>query len=200
MKIISLYLALFLGTILAATDAAPRGSDKAAETPSLRQLKGGKGGGKGGGEITTLPVSEGGDSKGGDSKGGDGKTGEIECEGEDCGDDAVGHAESAELFCQILETFDTMGRDGNGDGLHWSALCDGYDAWDMVLCPPPESVEAICLENKPYNNRAVKTNWCIPLFGSIEDVDRSADCIKFCTNFVSEARGGCCNIDCGDEN
>jgi hypothetical protein len=158
MKIISLYLALFLGTILVTTDAAPRGSDKALGKPSLRHLN---------------------------------------------DYDAEGHAEFAELTCNILETFDNLGRDENNirqkDGLVWSPLCDDFNPLDPLLCPFPDNVAGICSEKKPYENPAAKEWWCMPLYGVIEDVDRRNDCIKYCTNYVSEARGGCCNIDCGEE-
>jgi uncharacterized surface protein with fasciclin (FAS1) repeats len=206
MKIISLYLALFLGTILVTTDAAPRGSNKASGKPSLRHLKGGKGSGEivsidesGGGEIVTIEESGSGEiSPIDDSEGG-----VSDCEDCDDDNDAEGHAEFAELTCKILETFDNLGRDENNirqrDGLVWSTLCDDFNPLDTLLCPFPENVEAICSEKKPYENPAAKEWWCTPLYGVIEDVDRRNDCIKYCTNYVSEARGGCCNIDCGEE-
>jgi hypothetical protein len=103
------------------------------------------------------------------------------------------------LTCNILETFDNLGRNGNGHRPEWSALCDGHNPSAAPLCPFPDNVAGICSEKKPYENPAAKEWWCMPLYGVIEDVDRRNDCIKYCTNYVSEARGGCCNIDCGEE-
>jgi hypothetical protein len=88
MKIIFFYLALFIGTIVATTDAAPRGPDNALGKPSLPHLKGGKGkggvgmgkggkgkGGKGKGGMTKGGTGKGGTGKGGTGKGGMGKGG-----------------------------------------------------------------------------------------------------------------------------
>jgi hypothetical protein len=104
----------------------------------------------------------------------------------------------AEFTCKIFEVFDNMGRNENNpieDGLNWDTLCDDFAPMDAFLCPYGEYVDAICLASKPLNNPAVKNNWCIPIFGVIKDVGRRNDCIKFCTNYVSDARGGCCDID-----
>jgi hypothetical protein len=116
--------------------------------------------------------------------------------------DDIEAAETAELMCKILETFDNLGRKQNArdgfPGLDWSPLCDDFEPLDGFLCPTEVAVVAICSAKKPYENPAVKKNWCHPLFRMIEDSDsdRYGDCMKFCTKYVSAARGGCCAIDC----
>jgi hypothetical protein len=166
MQLLSMYLALFLATILATTDAVARGSkntvaardeDLVDPRPSFREL----------GFFI---------------------------------EDSF-----AELTCKMLETFDNMGRDENkfGVGLNWAPLCDDFDPLDDYLCPGEEEVADICLAKLPLENPAVRKNWCIPVFGAIEDLDRRTDCIKFCTNYVSAARGDCCGsgiaVACGIE-
>jgi hypothetical protein len=90
-----------------------------------------------------------------------------------------------------------------GVGLNWAPLCDDFDPLDDYLCPGEEEVADICLAKLPLENPAVRNNWCIPVFGAIEDLDRRTDCIKFCTNYVSAARGDCCGsgiaVACGIE-
>jgi hypothetical protein len=104
---------------------------------------------------------------------------------------------AAEVMCETLETFEGLGRGVNNirnkDGLDWSH-CGGTED----LCPTEDAVEAICLAKSPLLNPAVKKNWCIPTFASIGDEDRRTDCVKWCTNYVSAARGDCCDIssDC----
>jgi hypothetical protein len=111
----------------------------------------------------------------------------------------------AELTCKILETFDSLGRGeyrvARGP-LAWDHICADFEPWDEFLCPKAESMAEICSAKKPLENPAVKKNWCIPnYYGVIEDAERLDDCIKFCTHFVSAARGDCCGsgiaIDCG---
>jgi hypothetical protein len=153
MQLVPMYLALFLGTILATTEAT-RDEDLVDPRPSFREL---------------------------------------------------GYSEGSfvELTCNILETFDDLGRKENrlpGKGLVWDHLCDEFDPLDEYLCPFGDTVEAICSATFPLKNPAVKKNWCIPFFGPIEDEERRNECIKFCTIYVSAARGDCCGIDsaCGD--
>ncbi len=53
----------------------------------------------------------------------------------------------AELTCNMLETFDNMGRDENnllGGGLAWDPLCDDFDPLDDYLCPQGEFLDDIC--------------------------------------------------------
>ena len=107
-------------------------------------------------------------------------------------------AADAEAMCTSLETFDGLGRGENNrpadagfPGLDWSHCGGGNN-----LCPTEDAVAAICSAKEPLENPAVKKNWCIPSFAIIEDVGRRTDCVKWCTNYVSVARGDCCNIDC----
>jgi hypothetical protein len=108
--------------------------------------------------------------------------------------------ETAELMCKILETFDNLGRKQNArdgfPGLDWSPLCDDFQPLDEFLCPTEDAVAAICSAKNPDKNPAVQNNWCLPFFAFIDGDERRGDCIKFCTNYVSTARGGCCDIDC----
>jgi hypothetical protein len=108
--------------------------------------------------------------------------------------------ETADLLCKILETFDNLGRKQNArdsfPGLDWSPLCDDFQPLDEFLCPTEDAVAAICSAKNPDKNPAVQQNWCLPFFGIIAGDERRGDCIKFCTNYVSTARGGCCDIDC----
>jgi hypothetical protein len=105
-----------------------------------------------------------------------------------------------ELSCNIYETFDNMGRDENNirqrDGLVWEPLCDDFDPVDPYVCPPPSIVAQICAAKLPYESPAVRKAWCIPMMSYFGDEERRDDCIKYCTNYVSADRGGCCNIEC----
>jgi uncharacterized surface protein with fasciclin (FAS1) repeats len=109
-------------------------------------------------------------------------------------------AVAAEDMCKSLETFDNMGRGENNDnivaGLSWIPLCDDFEPLNDSLCPTENAVAAICSAEKPYENPAVRKNWCHPLFELIEDSDRYDSCMTFCTNYVSAARGGCCDFRC----
>jgi hypothetical protein len=106
---------------------------------------------------------------------------------------------SAEFTCNILETFDNLGpiekNNIAGGGLDWSPPCDAFELWDKYLCPQEEELKAIRSAKFPLKNPAVKKNWCIPIYGEMEDAERRDDCIKFCTNFVSAARGDCCGVE-----
>jgi hypothetical protein len=108
--------------------------------------------------------------------------------------------ETAEFMCKILETFDNLGRKQNArdgfPGLDWSPLCDDFQPLDEFLCPTEDAVAAICSAKNPDKNPAVKKNWCLPFFEVITGDERRGDCVKFCTNYVSTDRGGCCDIDC----
>jgi hypothetical protein len=107
---------------------------------------------------------------------------------------------TAELMCKILETFDNLGRKQNArdgfPGLDWSPLCDDFQPLDAFLCPTDDAVSLICSAKNPDKNPAVRENWCRPVFAFIDGDERRGDCIKFCTNYVSNARGGCCDIGC----
>jgi hypothetical protein len=176
MRLLPMYLALFFGTLLATTaDAAPRGSKEDDDSPSLgriRMLMGGKDDGKNDGPKKPKPLDE--------------------------------HKYSdAESTCNMLEVYDNMGHDENkmvrADGeIKWKRLCDDFQPVDHMLCPTADAVAAICAAKVPDLNPAVKNAWCIPMYGMMEPVERSDECIKYCTNFISAAKGGCCDIDCGD--
>jgi hypothetical protein len=114
---------------------------------------------------------------------------------------------AAEAMCNTLEMFDGLGRGENNKptadgfpGLDWTH-CDGNNSPNEDLCPTEDAVTAICSAKNPLKNPAVKKNWCIPTFAIIDDDDRRADCVKWCTNYVSAARGDCCDIsiDCSSE-
>jgi hypothetical protein len=158
MQLLPMYLALFLGTILATSEASRDHEDLIDPRPSFREL-------------------------------------------------GYYSEDFVELTCNMLETFDSLGRNENRlpeGGLVWDHLCDEFDPLDEYLCPTEGFVEAICSANKPFENPAVKKNWCIPVFGAIEDTVRRNDCIKFCTIYVSAARGDCCGIGpigsvCGED-
>jgi hypothetical protein len=190
MQLLPMYLAFLFGTALLATttDAAPRGSKKDDDSPSL-------------GRIRMLMVGKhvGGntDTDAGTKNGGPKKMPKP------LDDDDDANLPDAESTCNILEAFDNMGHDENkmvrADGqIKWKRLCDDFDSVDQMLCPTDDAVAAICAYQVPHNNPAVKHAWCIPVYGMMEDTERSAQCIKYCTNYVSAAKGGCCDIDCGD--
>jgi len=46
------------------------------------------------------------------------------------------------------------------------------------------------------NNKAVKKRYCEPLFRDICDDEERDLCIRGCIQYVSEAQGGCCDIEC----
>ena len=99
------------------------------------------------------------------------------------------------LSCHILYSQNNLRAKDGFPGLTWSPLCDEFDPLDDFLCPTEDAVGAICSANKPYENPAVLKNYCIPTFSILES-DRGDECIMFCANYVSAARGGCCDIDC----
>jgi hypothetical protein len=203
MQLLFMYLALFFGTLLTdTTDAAPRGLKKDDDPPSLGRIRKLKVGKHSGVEVeakiytigieplqlidTTVQVRKNGGPK---------KPKPL--------DDS--NFPDAESTCDMLEAFDNRRHDENkmevtdGHG-KWKVLCDGFRSMDHMFCPTDEAVTAICAEDKfPHHSPAVKNVWCIPMFGMIKDTERRDDCIKYCTNYVSTARGGCCDVDCGDD-
>jgi hypothetical protein len=110
--------------------------------------------------------------------------------------DSVAELAAAEAMCTTLETFDGLGRGENKKGLDWTH-CDGNNnSPNEDLCPTNDAVAAICSAKNPLLNPAVKKNWCIPSFAILDNDDRRADCVLWCTNYVSAARGDCCDMDC----
>jgi hypothetical protein len=179
MKLLSMSLALFLGTILVTTDAAPRGLNKDDNSVSLGRFLMGMGNKDSGGKT-------------------DDKTGAEDDKTDDC--EGLDYSFFAESTCSMLESFENMGSDENRitvDGRQsWSQLCDDFEPINEFVCPTEDAVAAICSAKFPDENPAVQKNWCIPAFEMLEDEERRDDCIKFCTDYVSAARGGCCDIDC----
>ena len=108
--------------------------------------------------------------------------------------------ELVHALCDMWEVFNEMGRHENRDlnNPHWSSLCDDFESLDKYLCPPRELVEeAICTHTRPYLDPAVRTRYCQPLTSYIVDHDSFRDkCVSWCTNYVSHARGNCCEIGC----
>lgn len=101
-----------------------------------------------------------------------------------------------EVVCDMLQAFERNGRDENqlGDMPDWPPLCDDFESIDKYVCP--SSFEQICSHSRPHLNPAVRINYCEPLFAGMEDLDRRDECTHFCINFVSQDRGGCCDIQC----
>ena len=199
MKLVSVYLALFLTTILLVTaDAAPRGlkaktvdHTKTVAHHLMHRHKKGADDDDDDDMVSPPPQEKESDTA-------------LEEEDSDCvpveeGDDNAA-IEFAVLACMVLETFDHMGRRENNDrsiaGLSWELLCDDFESVDELICPTDEAVDGICSHKNPHLNPAVKEFWCIPVFEVIEDGDLRAECIKHCVNYVSNARGDCCGLSC----
>jgi hypothetical protein len=189
MQLLPMYLALFFGTLLTTTtttDAAPRGSNRDDDSRSLDRIR--------------MLMME--------SKYTyvEGNTAVVRVVGKNGGKKPKGPDSTfpdAEIItCNMLEAFDNMGHDENkllrADGqVKWRRLCDDFDSFDQMVCPDADAVAAICASRFPKKNPAIKNAWCIPVYGMMEPVERRDECIKYCTNYVSADRGGCCDIDCG---
>jgi len=113
--------------------------------------------------------------------------------------------DAANFMCKLFESFDNLGRHENNDksvpGLAWSTICDDLEGLDPVLCPTSDEADAICADGKfPDLNPAVRKYYCEPLLEPLlSDNTPTAwydDCLLYCTNFVSNARGGCCELEC----
>mmetsp|Transcript_573 Transcript_573/g.1092 ORF Transcript_573/g.1092 Transcript_573/m.1092 type:complete len:233 (-) Transcript_573:28-726(-) len=102
------------------------------------------------------------------------------------------------LLCAMFETFDLNGRYENNDrtipGFEWPTLCDDFEPLDPYLCPWDDVVDAICDRPHPDSNNAMRLGYCEPIASFIVDNDEYRDgCIKWCINYVSQNRGGCCD-------
>lgn len=113
---------------------------------------------------------------------------------------SVGTSTHAEFLCLLFEVFDELGRHENNDkdipGLDWSSICDDMEGLDPYLCPSNATVQNLCSQaGRPELNPAIKAYYCIPLLQEINSTistERFEDCVLYCTNYVSPARGGCC--------
>lgn len=106
-----------------------------------------------------------------------------------------------ETLCLILETFDNLGRKENNPpapGLNWDTLCDDFEPLAGILCPDAKDQKDICEHKHPELNPAVKEHYCGPLMDGLVG-DRFEECRLYCINYVSNARGGCCEIECDDD-
>jgi hypothetical protein len=106
-----------------------------------------------------------------------------------------------EDICRLFQVFDNMGRDENNDptiaGFEWFDLCDDFDPLDSWLCPSDTVVqEGICSHKRPRLNPAIRLHYCGPLLESLTDETLRESCETWCTNYVSQDRGDCCDIAC----
>ena len=109
--------------------------------------------------------------------------------------------EDAEDLCTLLEVFDNMGRYENNDksipGFEWRDLCDDFHPLNHWLCPSESIVQTgICNHPRPWLNPAIRLHYCAPLLESLPVGPRRDACETWCTNYVSQDRGDCCEIKC----
>mmetsp|Transcript_7324 Transcript_7324/g.9971 ORF Transcript_7324/g.9971 Transcript_7324/m.9971 type:complete len:159 (-) Transcript_7324:313-789(-) len=103
-----------------------------------------------------------------------------------------GSSVDLDLMCAIFQTFQHVKSEV---GLH--AACPLFDHMDETLCPNEEVVQDICSPPYlPHLNPAVKFEHCKPLFEEMSDVERKAQCVRYCINYVSKDRGDCCEFEC----
>ena len=110
-------------------------------------------------------------------------------------------AEDVEDFCTLLEVFDNMGRFENNDksipGFEWPDLCDDFRPFNDWLCPSETIVQTgICNHPRPYLNPAIRLHYCASLLKSLPAGPRRESCETWCTNYVSQDRGNCCDLEC----
>mmetsp|Transcript_21936 Transcript_21936/g.32306 ORF Transcript_21936/g.32306 Transcript_21936/m.32306 type:complete len:184 (-) Transcript_21936:265-816(-) len=118
-----------------------------------------------------------------------------------------------EFICDVLESFDKVGSDyfkTNRKGNYnerilkenrWRAVCSLFDTADEYVCPEEEALKDICSSTyKPHKNRAIKFDYCTPLFEDMIDAERQDECIRYCINYVSKERGDCCDFECSGSN
>ena len=69
----------------------------------------------------------------------------------------------------------------------------------IVTCVLPiRIVENICLHLNPDLNPAVNETYCQPLLESLPDGQFKEDCVLHCVNYISKARGDCCEFACNE--
>ena len=110
-------------------------------------------------------------------------------------------SENVEDLCTLWEVFDNMGRAENNNreipGFEWNLLCDDFVPLQNWLCPSEDIVEeGICSHRRPWLNPAIREHYCSPLVDLMPEGPRRESCETWCTNYVSQDRGDCCNIDC----
>ena len=110
-------------------------------------------------------------------------------------------AEQVENLCTLWEVFDNMGRAENDNpaipGFEWPDLCDDFEPMNAWLCPSSDVVqEGICSHRRPWLNPAIREHYCGPLMEALPPGSRSEACETWCTNYVSQDRGDCCDIQC----
>ena len=110
-------------------------------------------------------------------------------------------AENVEDLCTLWEVFDNMGRAENNNpgilGFEWTDLCDDFAPFNQWLCPSEYVVQqGICTHDRPWLNPAIRVHYCRPLLDSMPNGPRRDACETWCTNYVSQARGHCCDFEC----
>ena len=110
-------------------------------------------------------------------------------------------AEDVEDLCTLWEVFDNMGRAENDNpaipGFEWANLCDDFNPMNDWLCPSDDIVQdGICTHGRPWLNPAIRIHYCAPLMEALPAGPRRDACETWCTNYVSQDRGDCCNFEC----
>ncbi|CAB9499728.1 expressed unknown protein [Seminavis robusta] len=102
-------------------------------------------------------------------------------------------------LCDFLVAYNRLGRNEHNNvssPLDWKMLCDDFEPLDQHLCPMGRHLEGICSHRKPHLNPSVRVNFCSPIFSLLTEEQGRSQCTRMCINYVSEARGGCCDIAC----
>lgn len=110
-------------------------------------------------------------------------------------------ADQVEDLCTLFEVFDNMGRYENDNpaipGFEWGDLCDDFAPFNDWLCPSDDVVQlGICSHRRPWLNPSIRQFYCGPLLENMPEGPRRESCETWCTNYVSQDRGDCCDIQC----
>ena len=101
----------------------------------------------------------------------------------------------------LFEVFDNMGRAENDNlaipGFEWADLCDDFRPMNAWLCPSEDVIQdGICSHKRPWLNPSIRLHYCGPLLAAMPAGPRRDSCETWCTNYVSQDRGNCCDFHC----
>ena len=108
------------------------------------------------------------------------------------------------VVCEVFTSYVSIAREfhRNADGsINWTNACLDADPQGEDICPSGFALQEICtLPLQTDLNPSVKIEYCEPLFGPFSnETDVFNDCVNGCVNYVSRARGDCCDFVCEGE-
>jgi len=109
-----------------------------------------------------------------------------------------GKCKDLETMCTMWQVFANTVRYNHvgPDRFAWWDACDEFEPFDEYLCPSESGVATICQDKCPDLNPAVNYTYCQPLLEELPEGQFKKDCIAHCVNYISKARGDCCEFQC----